>query len=91
MAAAGPPQVGVPVNKAALDAKIGSNAQALKKAAIGLADLNEWAAAYSAEQLVDAYGFTLEEANLFKSACGEVPSITGPVDALQFLSKCWGA
>ena len=70
MAAAGPPQVGVPVNKAALDAKIGSNAQALKKAStVALADLNEWAAAYTAEQLVDAYGFTLEEANLFKSAC----------------------
>ena len=46
---------------------------------------------YSAEQLVDAYGFTLEEANLFKCALGEVPSITAAVDALAFLSQTWGA
>jgi hypothetical protein len=91
MAATAPPQVGIPVDKASLDAKIGSNAQALKKATLGLADLNEWAAAYTAEQLVDAYGFTLEEANLFKSACGEVPSVTAVVDGLAFLSRCWGA
>jgi hypothetical protein len=91
MAPTSPPQVGVPVDKAALDAKIGSNAQALKKAAIGLADLRDWGAAYTAEQLVDAYGFTLEEANLFKSALGEVDSITTAVDALQFLSQTWGA
>ena len=91
MAAASPPQVGVPVDKAALNAKLGSNSQALKKAAIGLADLNEWAAAYTAEQLVDAYGFTLEEANLFKSAMGEVPDVTGVVDGLQWISRTWGA
>lgn len=91
MAATAPPQVGIPVDKNSLNAKLGSNSQALKKSSIGLADIADWAAAYSAEQLVDAYGFTLEEANLFKSACGEVPSITGPVDALAFLSKTWGA
>ena len=73
MAAAARPRSGSPSTRAALNAKLGSNSQALKKATIGLADLNEWAAAYTAEQLVDAYGFTLEEANLFKSAMGEVP------------------
>jgi len=88
---AAPPQVGVPVDKPSLDAKIGSNAQALHKAAIGLADLNDWQAAYTAQQLVDLYGFTLEEANLFKSACGEIPSVVTLVDGLQWLSKCWGA
>jgi hypothetical protein len=88
---AAPPQVGVPVNKASLDAKIGSNAQALKKATVGLADLNDWAAAYTAEQLVDLYGFTLDEANLFKSAMTEVPPLVTMVDGLQWLSKCWGA
>ena len=86
-----PPQVGVPVDRASLNAKLGSNSQALKRAAIGLADLNEWAAAYTAEQLSDLYGFTPEEANLFKSAMGEVPSVTGVVDGLQWLSKTWGA
>jgi hypothetical protein len=91
MAAAAPPQVGVVVDKNSLNAKLGANAQSLKKATIGLADLNDWAAAYTAEQLVDAYGFTLEEANLFKSAMGEVPQVTAVVDGLQWLSKTWGA
>jgi len=91
MAATAPPQVGVTVDKASLNAKLGANAQRLKKATIGLADLNDWAAAYSAEQLAEAYGFTIEEANLFKSAMGEVPSVTAVVDALQWLSKTWGA
>ena len=39
MAAAGPPQVGIPVTKAALDSKIGANAQTLKKSTVALADL----------------------------------------------------
>jgi hypothetical protein len=86
-----PPQVGIPVNKAALDSKIGANAQTLKKATVGLADLFDWQEAYSAQQLVDLYGYTLEEANLFKSACGEIPTITDAVDGLQWLSKTWGA
>ena len=91
MAAAGPPQVGVPIDKASLNSKIGANAASLKKATIGLADLRDWAAGYTAEQLTDLYGFTPEEAALFKSACGEVESITTAVDALAFLSQCWGA
>ena len=91
MAAAGPPQVGIPVDKAALDSKIGANAQNLKKATVALADLNEWQAAYTAQDLVDQYGFTIEEANLFKSAAGEIPSVVAVVDGLQFLSRTWGA
>lgn len=91
MAASSPPQVGVPVTKASLDATIGGNAQSLKKASAGLASLFEWQAAYSAEQLTDLYGYTPEEANLFKSACGEIPSITSAVEALEWLSKTWGS
>lgn len=86
-----PPQVGVTVDRNSLNAKLGANSQALKKATIGLADLNDWAAAYSAQQLVDLYGFTLEEANLFKSALSEVPPLVDLVDGLQWLSKTWGA
>jgi hypothetical protein len=86
-----PPQVGVHVDKASLDAKIGSNASALHKAAIGLADLNDWAAAYTAADLENLYGFTAQEATLFKSACTEIPSVVTLVDGLQWLSKCWGA
>jgi hypothetical protein len=91
MAAPNPPQVGVTVDKASLNSKLGANAQSLKKAAIGLADLNDWAAAYTAADLENLYGFTPEEANLFKSAMGEVPSVTTLVDGLQWLSKTWGA
>ena len=91
MAAASPPQVGVPVDKASLNAKLGSNSQALKKAAIGLADLSDWGAAYTDAQLVDLYGFTPEEALLFKSALGEVGAVTAVVDGLQWISKTWGA
>jgi hypothetical protein len=90
MAASSPPQVGIPVSKASLDASIGGNAQTLKKSAAGLASLFEWQAAYTAEQLEDLYGYTPEEATLFKTACGEIPSITSAVDALQWLSKTWG-
>ena len=91
MAAASPPQVGVTVDKNALNAKLGANSQSLKKAAIGLADLNDWAAAYTAEQLTELYGFTPEEATLFKSAMTEVPPLVEMVDGLQWLSKTWGA
>jgi hypothetical protein len=91
MAVSAPPQVGVMVDKASLDAKIGSNASSLHKAAIALADLNDWQAAYTAADLENLYGFTPEEATLFKSACGEIPSVVTLVDGLQWLSKCWGA
>jgi hypothetical protein len=91
MAVSAPPQVGVPISKESLNSKLGANAQSLKKARIGLADLNDWAAAYTAQQLVDLYGFTLEEANLFKSAMAEVPSVVTLVDGLQWISQTWGA
>lgn len=86
-----PPQIGVPISKPSIDAKLGGASQALKKATIQLDDLEQWAAAYTAEQLVDLYGFTLEEANLFKSAMTEVPQIVALVDGLQWLSRTWGA
>jgi hypothetical protein len=88
---AAPPQVGVPVTRESLNAKMGSNSQALKKASIGLADLNDWQAAYTAADLEGLYGFTAEEATLFKSACSEIPSVVALVDGLQWLSKTWGA
>jgi len=83
--------IGVPVSKDSLNAKIGANAQSLKKASIGLADLKDFGDAYTAQALVDAFGFSLEEANLFKSALAEVPSVTTVVDGLSFLSQAWGA
>ena len=85
-----PPQVGVSIDKNALNAKLGGSSQSLKKATVMLSDLNDWAAAYSAEQLRDLYGFTDEEAILFKSALGEVPALRDLVNSFQFLNKTWG-
>lgn len=91
MAAASPPQVGVPIDKNSINAKLGAGASGLKKSTVQLADLNAWGAAYTAEQLSELYGFTPEEATLIKSALGEVPAVAAAVDALAFLSRCWGA
>ena len=90
MAAAGPPQIGIPVDWVSLNAKLGAGASGLKKSDDILEDVADYAAAYTAEQLVDLFGCTIEEANLFKSACGEVASVTAAVDALQFLSQAMG-
>ena len=86
-----PPQVGVLIDKASINAKLGGASQSLKKATVALADLNDWAAAYTAEQLAELYGFTLDEATLVKSAMTEVPPLVSMVDGLQWISKCWGA
>jgi hypothetical protein len=91
MAASSPPQVGVPIDKASINAKLGAASSSLKKATVQLADLNDWAAAYTAEQLTDLYGFTPEEAALVKSALGEVPPLVDLVDAFAFLNRTWGA
>ena len=90
MAAAGPSQIGVPVDWVSLNAKLGAGATSLKKSDDMLKDVADYAAAFTAQQLVDTFGCTIEEANLFKSACSEVPSITTAVDALAFLSQAWG-
>ena len=68
----------------------GATPRRLKKSSAGLASLYEWQAGYTAEQLTDLYGYSPEEANLFKSACGEIPSITDAVEALAFLDKTGG-
>jgi len=88
---AAPPQVGVPISKDSINAKLGGASSALKKATVQLADLNDWAAAYTAQQLADLYGFTLDEATLVKSAMTEVPPLRDLVDGFTWLSKTWGA
>ena len=88
---AAPPQVGVTISKDSINAKLGGASSSLKKATVMLADLNDWAAAYTADQLAELYGFTLDEATLFKSAMTEVPPLADLVDGFQFLSRTWGA
>lgn len=91
MAAASPPQVGIPVTKESLNAQLGGASQALRKATVSLQSMNEWGAAYSAEQLSDLYGFTPADANLLKSALGEVPALVAVVEGFQWLDKTWGS
>jgi hypothetical protein len=91
MAAASPPQVGIPVSKESINAQLGGASQSLRKSTVSLQSLNEWGAAYTAQQLSDLYGFTPEEANLLKSALGEVPALLDVVQGFQWLDKTWGS
>lgn len=91
MAATAPPQVGIPVSKDSVNAQLGAASQSLRKSTVSLQSLNEWGAAYSAEQLSAAYGFTPEEAALLKSALGEVPALVAVVEGFQWLDKTWGS
>jgi hypothetical protein len=86
-----PPQVGVPVTRDSLNAQLGAASQSLRKSTVSLQSLNEWGAAYNAQQLSDLYGYTLEEAALLKSALGEVPALVALVEGFQFLDKTWGS
>lgn len=91
MAAASPPQVGIPVSKESINAQLGGASQSLRKSTVSLQSLHEWGAAYTAQQLSDLYGFTIEEATLLKSALGEVPALLDVVHGFQWLSQTWGS
>ena len=94
MAQSGPAQVGVPVTKANLDAKLGGATSSLRKANVAIRELVEWAAPYQAADLVSLYGFTDEEATLFLSAlrgATEAPALDTTVAGFQFISRTWGA
>lgn len=93
MAQTGPAQVGVPVTKDSLNAKLGSATSALRKANTALLELTDWAAPYSAEDLVGLYGFTDQEAQLFISAlrgATEAPAVATVVEGFQFINRTWG-
>lgn len=87
-----PPQVGVPVTKESLNAKLGAATSSVRKAAVALQELQEWAAPYTAEQLL-AFGFTQAEADLFLSSlrgATETPALLTTVDGFQFINRTWG-
>ena len=89
MAETGFPEVGAPLNKAVVNAQLGAAAQHFKKGLDALVLLNDWSLAYDVAML-EALGFTAEEANLLKSGLGEVPPIDQAVDETQFLKRFWG-
>lgn len=91
MAQTGPPQVGVPVSKESINSQLGAASSSVRKATVSLESLNQWAAGYTAEQLSQGFGFTPEEANLLKSALGEVPALVTVVEGFQWLDKTWGS
>ena len=94
MAQSGPAQVGVPVDKNSLNAKMGSATSSLRKANTALLELTDWAAPYTAADLVTLYGFTDEEATLFLSSlrgASEAPALATVVDGFTFLNRTWGA
>lgn len=94
MAATAPPQVGVPISKDALNAKLGAATSSLRKAYVALRELADSTAPYDAAALEAAYGFTPEEANLFLSALRgptETPALVATVDGFEFINRTWGA
>lgn len=89
-----PPQVGVPVDKAALNAKLGGATQSLRKAHVALLELADFTAPYTAGDLETLFGFTPEEANLFLSClrgATEQPALAATVEGFQFINRTWGA
>ena len=82
-------EVGAPLSKQTVNAQVGAAAQSFKRGLDELVTAFEWSEAYTAAQL-EAIGFTTDEANLLKSALGEVPGIDDAVDATSFLKRLWG-
>jgi hypothetical protein len=93
MAAAGPPQVGVPITKDSLNAKLGSLANNERKVKTGYEELIDLLAPYAADDLL-ALGFTQQEADLYLSCvrgATEAPAMVATYEAHQFLNRVGGA
>jgi hypothetical protein len=93
MAPTSPPQVGIPLTKDSLNAKLGSAASSVRKANSMLLELTEVLAPYTAADM-EALGFTTQEAELFLSCLRgptEAPALATTTDGFQFLSRVWGA
>lgn len=88
-----PPQVGVPVTKASLDAKLGALASNSRKGATGYQELIDFMAPYTAADLVAQFGYTEEEATLFLSCLrdpNEAPAQVAAYENSQFLPRVGG-
>jgi hypothetical protein len=93
MAQTAPPQVGVPVTKDSLNAKLGALANNQRKTATGYQELIDFLAPYAAADLETLWGFTADEANLYLScvrAPTEAPAFIAMNDACQFLPRVGG-
>ncbi len=90
-------QAGVPITNESVQAKLGAGATGLYQGYFKLADLADWSAAYTAEDLAapteqGGLGMPLDVANVLKSAMvSEVPQLKTLIDGLQWLSQCRGA
>src|SRR5262245_42129883 len=92
MAAANPPQVGNPITKDSLNAKLGALANNERKVKTGYEELIDILAPYSAADLL-SLGFTQEEADLYLSCVRgptEAPAVVTTYDGHQFLNRVGG-
>ena len=90
---AAPPQVGVPLTKDSLNAKLGAAANSERKVKTAYAELIDILAPYTAADLL-ALGFTQQEADLFLSClrgAAEAPATIAAYDGHQFLDRVGGA
>lgn len=92
--ATAPPQVGVPVTRDSLNAKLGALAANSRKGATGYQELIDFLAPYDAAGMVATWGFTEEEATLYLSCLrdpAEAPAFVAAYDNAQFLPRVGGA
>jgi hypothetical protein len=92
MAQTGPPQVGVPLTKDSLNAKLGALANNERKVKTGYEELIDILAPYTAADLL-TLGFTQEEADLYLSClrgATEAPATIAAYDGHQFLNRVGG-
>ena len=87
--------VGAPLSEAVLNAQLGSYAKALKIASDNLRVMKQWSDGWTTEALMKpeaegGLGLSQEEADLVKSALGEVPAIADAIDGTSFLKQTWG-
>ena len=93
MAPTSPPQVGVPLTKDSLNAKLGALANNERKVKTGYEELIDLLAPYTAADM-ESLGFTPEEANLYLSCLRgptEAPASVAAYDGHEFLNRVGGA
>lgn len=93
MAPTSPPQVGVPLTRDSLNAKLGALANNERKVKTGYEELIDTLAPYTAADL-EALGFTTQEAELYLSCLrgpAEAPATIAAYDGHQFVNRVGGA
>jgi hypothetical protein len=72
--------VGFPIDQATINNVVGSAIVSLRDQFFAIKRLNAFIGARSAQELVDDYGYTLEEANLLKAALFDMNKLAQVAD-----------